>query len=1168
MFLRSLTIKGFKSFADPVTIDLSPGVSVIVGPNGSGKSNIADAIAWVLGAQGPKTVRSSKMDEVIFAGAGKRGPLGRAEVSIVIDNSDHGLELDLSEATISRTLFRSGESEYSLNGNPCRLIDLQDLLSDAGVGRQQHVIISQGQLDLILNAKSEERREAVEEAAGIAKFKKRRERTERRLAAMEGDLLRAGDLVREVRRQIRPLTQQAAKAKRQLELRDRTTLLKRYIAGSELRALESVAEAIGKEQVDAELAVLEIQNEISGTDEAIAIWEDDGPDVSAEDLFDLITRSEALSERLKASVSIAQQKRQSISEKLKSGDRSQTIGSLRKELDGLTSEIQSAETEIVELGSELEKLELEEANFRAQETPEIAEKLQELNYRFSELTSENGFLRSRRSNLSETLNRVRLQRSELESRRSRLETQLNVKKIELDGVQIRIDELIRERAEKSLGYESQLSVEQSLRTRLDQAAGAYSGHEVALSSIRSRASAYEAAIEEGRSKTQARVLKQLTGFLGALVDVIDIKAGYESAFSAAVQTLAASVLTKDQESALEGLKYLKSNGLDGSLISVGQYASRIGPTETPPSLPVASLRSQVSTSGVELGRFLDIILLNTFVVASSLDEAIDYHRRFPQLVFVTLEGERLGPDGLWTASRPMQGTGLALERTRRELEVVEREFAQYGEDLRRLQGEYRNASSISERMRVEMDSFREELARLESLPDRLQSDIEVAQAEIQTMDKEETDLLQREQEAAMEMSQLEPQIAEQKGLISTIESEIGQLQLKMKDQFSRRKELDARGVDLELRAAKLEQSRIGLERAREATSNRLANEIDVQRASEFELAGWSRAIVGLDYVITRSSALELEASALVSQAKRERLRLIEGAQFRSDRLHEARTRRSHLETELESKREALQLSAIRRSETRVRIETMGERIRRELGIETEIAKNTPIPEGVHPTQAEYVLKQLEEELSGLGPINELAEIELAELAEKSEFLESQLEDIKGSRRELGKVIRSIDTEMLLVFEGAIADVARNFSVLFEQLFQGGKGRLVLTEPDDPLQSGLDIEVTLPGKSVKKLSLLSGGERSLIALAFLFSIFESRPSPFYILDEVEAALDDINLNRFLKLITSFGKTSQLLIISHQKRTMEVADLLYGVTMVEGGSTKVVSQRMSKVAINAQ
>jgi chromosome segregation protein len=321
-------------------------------------------------------------------------------------------------------------------------------------------------------------------------------------------------------------------------------------------------------------------------------------------------------------------------------------------------------------------------------------------------------------------------------------------------------------------------------------------------------------------------------------------------------------------------------------------------------------------------------------------------------------------------------------------------------------------------------------------------------------------------------------------------------------------------------------------------------------------------------VIERSSVFLGVASELAGEAKRVRLHLIEAARFRSARLDDARTRRLQLESELDAKREALQLSAIRRSEARVRLETMGERIRRELGIEVEIAKSTPIPEGVHPAEAELVLSQLEEELLGLGPINELAEIELAELTEKLQFLDTQLEDVKASRRELGKVIRSIDSEILQLFQGAIDDITENFSILFDQLFQGGKGRLVLSNLSEPLASGLDIEVALPGKSVKRLSLLSGGERSLIALAFLFSIFESRPSPFYILDEVEAALDDINLNRFLKLITSFGKSSQLLIISHQKRTMEVADLLYGVTMQEGGSTKVVSQRMSQVSANAQ
>ncbi|NNN19212.1 MAG: chromosome segregation protein SMC [Acidimicrobiaceae bacterium] len=1167
MFLRSLTIKGFKSFADPVTIDLSPGVSVIVGPNGSGKSNIADAISWVLGAQGPKTVRSSKMDEVIFAGAGRRGPLGRAEVSIVIDNSDRGLELDLSEVNITRTLFRSGESEYYLNGNPCRLMDLQDLLSDAGVGRQQHVIISQGQLDLILSAKSEERRAVVEESAGITKFKKRRERTERRLEAMEGDLLRAEDLVREVRRQIRPLAQQAAKAKRQLELRDRHTLLKRYIAGSEMRALESVAEAAAKEQLESELAVLEIQNEIYRVDQAITAWEGERPVVGADDLFDSVTRSEALTERLRSTVTLAKQKRQTLADRLRANDRSTVIESLRDELTGVSTELSDIEGQIVELASNLEKLESDEARFKLEETPEITDLLQELNDRFSELTSENGLLESRRSTLAETVVRIRSQKEGLESRKSRFHGQLAAKRSELNDVNVRISELSEQLEQKSSQYALGLKEEKSLRQQLDEVEVQYSGYQLEVNSLMAKVAAYEAAIEEGRSKTQAKALAQLSGFLGALVDVIDINSGYESAFAAAVQNLVSSVLTKDQKSALAALIYLKSHNLHGSVISVSQYARNATVDVELPGLPFISLRSQVSTSGIELSNFFDLILLNTFVVPGSLDEAIDYHRKFPQLIFVTLDGERLGPDGLWTASKPMQGTGLALERTVNALKTSENAFYACEADLHRIRDVSSLASAASDLVRQETDGLREELARLETLPERLVADIEVAMSELENLRREEVGLSQREADAASELDILGPQLRENIEMVDTVQSQIALLREKMKEQFSMRKELDGRGVDLELKATRLEQARIGLARERESISLRLATEMEAQESSVIELSGWRRSIIGLDHVIYRSSELEMRASNLSSLAKEERVRLVNEAKLRSERLDEARRRRSRLESDLDAKREALQINMIRSSETKVRLETMGERIRRELGIETEIAKSTPIPEGVSPTQAEYVLKQVEEGLSDLGPINELAEIELAELTEKSKFLELQLEDIRTSRRDLGKVIRSIDAEMLQVFHSAFNDVADKFSRVFEQLFQGGKGRLILTQEDDPLQSGLEIEVSLPGKSVKKLSLLSGGERSLIALAFLFSIFEARPSPFYILDEVEAALDDINLNRFLKLITSFGKTSQLLIISHQKRTMEVADLLYGVTMPEGGSTKVVSQRMSRVAKNA-
>lgn len=1162
MYLRSLTIKGFKSFADSVTIDLSPGVSVIVGPNGSGKSNIADAIAWVLGAQGPKTVRSQKMDEVIFAGAGRRAPLGRAEVSIVIDNHDQGLQLDLSEVTITRTLFRSGESEYALNGNPCRLIDLQDLLSDAGVGRQQHVIISQGQLDMLLNARAEERRQVVEEAAGITKFKKRRERTERRLTALEGDLIRASDLVKEVKRQVRPLTQQAAKAKRQLELRDRTTLLRRYISGSELRALEDLAGAIGKELVNAEIAVLEIQQEIAQVNGAIAALEDEGFDSDSEDLFDLVTRSEALSERLGAAAGIALQKKQSLLERANAADRTEVINSLEKELTTLKDDMWNVESQIVELGTDLESLEAEEADFRISEVPEIGEALQGLNRQFNVATGEHALQGSKRSALVESIKVLDKQNQELSSRRSALETRLSSASSELERIGQRSSFLQSSIAEKSELFSQQDLREKELKEQLDDVVSQYSNSQVSVNSLNARVSAYKAAIEEGRAKTQAKALKEMRGFLGALVDVIEIESGYEGAFSAAVQAIATSVLTSDDSSALDGLRHLKSRNLDGSVISLARFANRSAAELPPPRLPVANLRSKVSTTSGEVKKFLDHVLLNTFVVSTGLEDAIQYHRLHSELVFVTLEGERLGPDGYWTASRPMRGTGLALERAVKELAEAERENLELLRLLEDLRSSHQSASKLSATLRAELEVLREEAARLHGLPERIRADLSVITSEMAAVEIEQNSCAAEKQRAVLALETVESELTEKSVVLASFESEINLLQSKMRAQFSKRRELDQRGADLELRAAKLEQARLGLERAIDSAESRMNREIENQEASASELSSWNRSIIGLDYVIFRSEALQSEASRIAFEAKRSRQHLLELAKVRSEHLSEARTKRLSLESDLEDKRESLQLSNIRKSETKVRLETMAERVRRELGIEAEIAKNTPIPEGVAPAQAESVLRELEDELSSLGPINELAELELAELNEKLKFLEAQLDDVKSSRRELDKVITSIDSEMLQVFESAIKDVSGQFSILFSQLFQGGKGRLVLSEPADPLHSGLEIEVALPGKRIKRLSLLSGGERSLVALAFLFSVFESRPSPFYILDEVEAALDDINLNRFLKLIRNFGRTSQLLVISHQKRTMEVADLLYGVTMQEGGSTKVISQRINQ------
>lgn len=1167
MFLRSLTIKGFKSFAESANIDLSPGVSVIVGPNGSGKSNIVDAIAWVLGAQGPKTVRSTKMDDVIFAGTGKRGALGRAEVSITIDNSDHRLGIDLADVMITRTLFRSGESEYALNGNPCRLLDLQDLLSDAGVGRQQHVIISQGQLDTVLNARPEERRGIVEEAAGITKFKKRRERTEKRLEAMEVDLSRAGDLLREVRRQVRPLAQQAQKAKRQLELRDRTTQLRRYLAGSEVRALEDLAEKVAQDQVDAELAVLELQTQMSEIDKVIYALEMVVPPVNGDDLVDLISRAETLSERFKAAKNISQEKKTAILLQLRTLDRTSVLESLRNEQQQLTGELHNIEHDIVQLGPELESLESDETAFKADETPDIAEKLSILTESSNVLRQRLGSLSLRRSSLVESCNRLLSEEHHLYDRRLGLSAQNEQKNKELDEVNVRLADMAGRIAKKQEEFTHAEERELQLKLELEDLQRRHSELELSVGTLSARVAAYEAAIEEGRSKTQAKSLAQIKGSIGALVDLIDIAPGYEGAFTASVRGISDAVLAESSESAADGLRHLKRQSLEGSIISITGYLPTIPVMPQAREITLETMRSAVSTSKKEVGEFLDVVLASTYVVSGSLDEAIEFHLRYPKLTFVTLEGERIGPNGFHTAIRPMQATGIALERARIEVDGLNEQFRSSKVNVDRVKNEHQSWTETLRALRSELESLREDFARSESLPGRIRSELIVTKSQLVQLEAEYSGVVGRQAESSSEIAGLEPQIDELQAQLESTETQVALLQSKMQGQYVKRRELDAKRSDLEVKAATLEQRRLGISRALESIAGRLEVETANQVEASREVSSGKRSLVGLDYLIGLCSACLSDSLELIKHLRWLRSELVGEAQGRLNRLSEARANRTECERNLNAKREALQLAAIRSSETRIRLETMGERIRRELGIETEIAKSTPVPEGVSPTHAEAVLAELEGELASLGAVNELAEVELAELSERARFLESQLEDVKSSRREIVKVIKAIDDEMLTVFAEAFNDVSENFATLFQQLFPGGKGKLILGDPDQPFGSGLEIEVVLPGKNVKRLSLLSGGERSLVALAFLFAVFESRPSPFYILDEVEAALDDINLNRFLGLISSFGKKAQLLIISHQKRTMEVADLLYGVTMQEGGSTKVIAQRMSDIYIGA-
>lgn len=1168
MYLRSLVIKGFKSFADPVTIDLSPGVSVIVGPNGSGKSNIVDAIAWVLGAQGPKTVRSAKMDEVIFAGTENRSPLGRAEVSIVIDNSDGALKLDLSEVTITRTLFRSGESEYALNGNSCRLIDLQELLSDAGVGRQQHVIISQGQLDTILNARSEERRSVVEDAAGITKFKRRRERTERRLDSVEGDLARAADLVREVRRQIRPLAQQAEKAKRQLELRDRISHLKRYIAGAEYRSLETTAESLSREQVEAEIAQGEVQNRILEIDRSIVALEQQYTGGVSDKLVDYISKIDTVIERFRSVIELAQQKNVSVDGRLKETNRSGILESLTAERRSITSELAEVDRSIVALGPLLEKVELDEAQLSLLESDKLSDSLKNLSLRSSEVNAQKARLASEANSHRNTLERINEQRNVLNARRARIVNQLQSKRTELKDVQGRLEALNNSIHADIQDLTLAVNENELALQSLAQKDSSHAQLELKVNTLKARVSAFESAIEEGRAKTQAAALVNLRGCLGALIDFIEIEPGYESAFASAMKDLNEVVLAVNADAAVAGLKELMSKNLDGSVVSIENYVKPSKVQDSINNTNAVHLRSLVNTVNDDLSRFLNYALMNVFVIDGSIDDAAFRFLQNPECVFVTKHGERIAWDGFRTASRPMNGTRIALEKAMSELQEFNIAYERSTAELYDAKQKSRQSAERRKEIEARLVALKGELARIDSLPERLVVDIEHAQRELENINSEETEISERETDAISALQACEPEISNLESESVELNRQIEILNVQLNDHHAVRRNLDAKKASLEVEAAKLEQRRLGLERARESLEQRLDSEEQLNVSLQLERRSLERDLIGLRYVLEIATRGYNEASRISDFLKSERSRLVAETQRKLDELSVARAARTKYEKELEIKRESVQLASIRRSETRVRLETLAERIRRELGIETDIAVATPAPEGINPTQAESIMVSLENELLGLGAINELAEIELAELSERSQFLDSQLEDVKNSRRELIKVIRAIDTEMLAVFEDAFRDVSSKFTGLFEDLFPGGRGSLVLSDPLNPLDSGLEIEVSLPGKRVKRLSLLSGGERSLVALAFLFAIFESRPSPFYILDEVEAALDDINLNRFLRLITNFGQRSQLLIISHQKRTMEVADLLYGVTMQEGGSTKVIAQKLSQVVSQSQ
>ncbi len=980
MFLKALTLRGFKSFADKTVLEFEPGVMVVVGPNGSGKSNLVDAVAWVLGAQGPRTLRGGKMDDVIFAGTPDRPALGRAEVSLTIDNTSNLLPIEFSEVTITRTLFRNGDSEYAINGAPCRLLDIQELLSDTGIGRQQHVIVGQGQLDAVLNSRPEDRRAVIEEAAGVLKYRKRRERAERRLESTEGNLLRLNDLLREVRRGLAPLQKQADAARRHDGLVEELRAIRLHLVGHELAGLQAKTERLRDQGIELARSEAVVQARLRELDIAVLDAERALTDAGHGDVADALVRVESMRERARGLQALLAEKRRGLERELAAAADEGVVETLVADAGALRAELRAVEDD---------------------------------------------------------------------------STQLDERRRDVDD----------------LGASPDAGRLEELEAALATAERHWRECENDVGRWHARAEALAQALDSARAEVDMTVLVGIDGIGGSLVDHLEIESGAEAAVAAALGEAMHALVVEGDDVARRAVDRLVGGDAQALLLVLDARDTAVTAGATIAPEGARALAACVRSTRPGLQAALARLLAGVVLADGDWRAAVDLAIENPDLSVMSRAGDRFGGRGLWRlGGAPVSGI------TRAALEEAE-------EKADRAAGARRGAEGAVAAARAAVTGERERASA-------------------------------------------------------------------------------AAGVrrELEMRVATLAERRDVLTRRLAGVEDRLARDPEAKAAAERYRSALTAKERSYGEVAVRLDAQNGRIDAVLDRLREERRRQAERASAAGGQLEALRRERAELERELAGVRERQQRREVDDAENRMRLEAAVERIRTDFDCEPAVALDAPAPEPVEGTTLAGRARDLDRELRLMGPINPLALEEYDALLERHDFLQQQLEDVKSSRRELQRVIKAVDKEIVTVFETAFADVQENFASLFTTLFPGGSGRIFLTDPEDLLNTGIEMEARPSGKNTRRLSLLSGGERSLTAMAFLFAVFRARPSPFYLLDEVEAALDDVNLHRFLDLVHEFRNEAQLLIVSHQKRTMEAGDCLYGVSMAPGASSRVVSQRM--------
>ncbi|HXH77830.1 chromosome segregation protein SMC [Nocardioides sp.] len=1180
MYLKSLTLKGFKSFASSTTLQLEPGITCIVGPNGSGKSNVVDALAWVMGEQGAKSLRGGKMEDVIFAGTSSRPPLGRAEVQLTIDNSDGALPIEYAEVTISRTMFRNGGSEYAINGSSCRLLDVQELLSDSGIGREMHVIVGQGQLDTILHATPEDRRGFIEEAAGVLKHRKRKEKALRKLDSTDGNLTRLSDLLTEIRRQLKPLGRQAEVARRaasvQADVRDARARLMADDLVNARRALEQemADESIlleRRQQVEAAQALAREQETVLEA----ALRTDLPALAKAQETWFALS---GLKERLRGTQSLAVERLRNAA----GAAESDTVDSGRDpdELEAQAGRVREQEAEIAALVEEHRAaLEAAVAGRRTAEETSVEEERRiaglvraaaDRREGLARLHGQVNALKSRAAAADDEIGRLQAQREEALARAARAQKDFTALETRVAGLDAGEEGLDAE-------HEAAVAALDDVDERLSKA------REEAQQADRVRAGlvARRDALEIGLNRKDGAgallaASGSVSGLMGSVAALLSVRPLYEAAVAAALGTAADAVVVTDAEAAVDAIAHLKGDDLGRAGLLLGGGSVAAAPRARLPAGAVYAL--DVVEAPDEIRPAVSRLLAE-FVVVDDIAAARALVRNQPQLTAVTRDGDLFGAHfaaGGSSRQPSLLEIQAAVDEAATQLQEATAATERLGFTISRFEAERHEAlkrADVALAKLHESDAtlaaVAEELGQHGSLARSAKGEAERLERAISTaLEAHESDVagladLELRLTAAEESPDEEPDLTERERLVEAArgarQSEM-EARLTLRTTEERARALHGRADSL-LRAAQAERESRG--RARERRE-RLIRE---GKAAEEVNAAVTVVLQALE----RSVMMAADARAAVEDSRQER----------EQQLLAVRTTLRDLAREHDELVNSVHRDEMARTQQKMRIEQLEERALEELGMEAdgligdygpetlvpffgEVAEDEVTPEPVPFVREEQQkrLKSAERALAMLGRVNPLALEEFSAMEERHKFLSEQLEDLRRTRKDLLDIVREVDERVEQVFREAYADVEKAFDSTFSRLFPGGEGRLVLTDPDDMLNTGIEVEARPAGKRVKRLSLLSGGERSLVAVAFLVALFKARPSPFYILDEVEAALDDTNLGRLLEIYEELRENSQLLVITHQKRTMEVGDALYGVTMRGDGVSAVISQRLDR------